>query len=164
MVGAGALALSIVNMYMQIRNNKVKLRIVPMIGYYDDQVRQWAISGIPFPDIMNAIKENQHRLCVEVTNLSSFAITIRKLGFGKFHLLTDSIIVVSPIVMNRSNCWPLKLEPRESDILMLDTGINIPVADLNKKCAYAVTECGHIASGTSDVFNSYVELLKKQKQ
>lgn len=161
--GIGALALSIVNTCMQLSKNRVKLRIVPMIALKGDGEGIWATSGFPFPDTMNAIKQKQHRLCVEVTNLSSFAVTIQKVGFGKFKLVEDGINIPFPIVMKNKNRWPLKLESRESDLLMLKTGSDLPIDDLDKNCAFVATECGHIAYGTSCVFNAYVEELKKEK-
>jgi hypothetical protein len=160
-VGFVALTLSIVNTWMQFSNNRVKLKVVPGIAYKDDEVDMWAISAIPFPDTMNAIKQKQHRLCVEVINLSSFAVTIQKVGFGKLKLLKDGINILSPTVLKR-NCWPLKLESRESDWLMLKTGEDIPIDNLDKNCAFVATECGHIAY-TSCAFNAYVKELKKLK-
>ena len=161
-IGIGALSLSIVNTCVQLSKNRVKLRIVPMIAHKDGRDDIWAASGLPFANIMNAIKEKQHRLCVEVTNLSSFAVTIRRVGFGKFKLVEDVIDIPFPIVMKNKNCWPLKLEPRESDLLMSITGDDIPIDKLDKNCAFVATECGYIAYGTSLVFDAYVEELKKR--
>ena len=159
--GIGALSLSIVNTCMQHSKNRVKLRIVPKIAHKGERDDIWVTSGFPFPETMNAIKEKQHRLCVEVTNLSSFAVTIQQVGFGKFKLVEDGINIPFPIVMKNKGCWPLKLESRESDLLMLKTGDDIPIDNLDKNCAFVATECGHIAYGTSCVFNAYIEELKK---
>ena len=73
MVGAGALTLSIVNTCIQFSNNRVKLKVIPEIAYEDDGKDRWVSSAIPFPQTMNAAKQKQHRLGVQVTNLSSFA-------------------------------------------------------------------------------------------
>ena len=124
----------------------------------------WTTSSLPFPDTMNAIKQKQHRLCAKVTNLSSFAVTIYKFGFGKFKLIEDSINIRFPIVNNQKKSWPLKLEPRESGLLMVQTGVDIPIENLDKNCARVVTECGHIAYGTSHVFDAYVKELKKESE
>ncbi len=161
--GIGALTLSIVNTLAQFSNNRVKLRVVPKITY-EKEKGIWASSAFPFPDIMNAVKEKQHRLCVEVTNLSSFAVTIQQVGFGKFKLLKDGIGIQFPTVMKKKNCWPLKLESRESDLLMLKTGRDIPIDLLDKHCAFVATECGHISYGNSGVFDAYVEELKKESE
>ena len=164
-VGAGtgivALTLSFANSWVQFSNNRVKLKVVPEIAYKDEKEDMWAVSAIPFPKTMNAVKQKQHRLGVEVTNLSSFTVTIQKVGFGKFKLLKDGIEISRPIVMKR-DCWPLKLESRESDLLMFKTGVDIPIDLLDKNCAFVVTECGHIAYGTSRVFNAYVKELKRK--
>ncbi len=164
MVGTGALTLSIVNTWVQFSNNRVKLKVVPEIAYEDEEKDRWVVSAIPFPKTMNAAKQKQHRLGVQVTNLSSFAVTIQSVGFGKFKLLKDCIRLTHPIVMKRKNCWPLKLESRESDWLMFDTGTDIPINLLDKHSAYVVTECGHVVYGTSRVFNAYVKELKKEKR
>ncbi len=160
--GIGALTLSFINTWMQYSNNRVKLRVVPKIAY-EKEKGIWATSAIPFQSTMNAVKEKQHRLCVEVTNLSSFAVTIQQVGFGKFKLLEEGISIPFPLVMKKENCWPLKLEPRESDLLMTNTGDDIPIENLDKNCALIVTECGHVAYGTSRVFDAYVEELKKKR-
>ena len=160
--GIGALTLSIVNTWIQFSNNRVKLKVVPEIAY--EETDEWVVSAIPFPKTMNAIKQKQHRLGVQVTNLSSFAVTIQSVGFGKFKLLKDCIRLTHPIALKRKNCWPLKLESRESDWLMFNTGTDIPIDLLDKHSAYVVTECGHVVYGTSRVFNAYVEELEKEKR
>ena len=167
-VGAGtgiaALTLSFANTWIQFSNNRVKLKVVPEIAYEDEEKGRWVLSAIPFPKTMNAAKQKQHRLGVQVTNLSSFAVTIRSVGFGKFKLLKDCIRLIHPVALQRKNCWPLKLESRESDWLMFNTGVDIPIDLLDKHSAYVVTECGHVVYGTSRVFNAYVEELKKEKK
>ncbi len=159
--GIAALTLSIVNTWIQFSNSRVKLKVVPEIAYEDEKKDRWVFSAIPFPKTMDAVKQKQHRLGVQVTNLSSFAVSIRSVGFGKFKLLKDCIRLTDPIVMKRKNCWPLKLESRESDWLTFKTGVDIPIDLLDKHSAYVVTECGHVVYGTSRVFNAYVEELKK---
>jgi len=161
--GIGALVLSLINTYVQVNNNRVKLKIVPQISY-EEREGIWACSAIPFPNMMNAIKEKRHRLCIEVTNLSSFAVTINQVGFGKFKLHENGISIPFPKVMKRENCWPLKLDSRESDLLSMSSGIDIPIELLDKNCAFAVTQCGHIAYGNSDMFDAYVEELRKAKK
>lgn len=156
--GIGGLLLGIANTCMQFSKNRVKLRVVPMIAFKEDE-NILAISSLPFPGTMAAIKQKQHQLCAEVTNLSSFAVTISKFGFGKFKLAEDTIDIPFPTVSKKS-LWPLKLEPRESDLLMLNTGVDIPIDGLDKNCAFVVTECGHIAYGTSRVFKAYAKELK----
>lgn len=161
--GIGGLTLGIVNTWVQFSNNRVKLRIVPMIPYKEKEEDVfWTTSSLPFPDAMNAIKQKKYRLCAEVTNLSNFAVTINNFGFGKFKIVTDTIRIPFPQVMNK-NIWPLKLESRESDFLMVKAGTDIPIEILDKNCAHVVTECGHIAYGTSHAFDAYVEELKNHE-
>lgn len=162
--GIGGLTLGIVNTWVQFSNNRVKLRIVPMIAYKEEGEDFWTTSSLPFPATMNAIKQKKHRLCAEVTNLGSFSVTIHKFGFGKLKLIKGTIQIPFPKAMKK-NIWPLKLESRESDLLMAtNVGIDIPIESLDKNCAHVVTECGHVAYGTSHVFDAYVEQLKKESE
>ncbi|HIJ70912.1 MAG TPA: hypothetical protein HPP87_06065 [Planctomycetes bacterium] len=164
MVGAVALTLSLFNTWVQFSNSRVKLKVIPEIGYKDEEKDSWAVSAIPFPKTMNAVKEKQHRLCVRVINLSNFAVTIQQVGFGKYKLLKDGTVIPFPGVMKKKDCWPLKLESRESDLLMSSTGKDLVIDLLDKNCAYVITECGHIAYGDSHVFDAYVEELKKKRK
>jgi hypothetical protein len=70
--GIGALVLSFVNTWMQHSNNRVKLKVVPEIAYKDEETDEWVASAIPFPKTMNAVKQKQHRLGVQVTKLKQF--------------------------------------------------------------------------------------------
>jgi hypothetical protein len=84
-------------------------------------------------------------LCIEVTNLSAFAVTIDEVGLlprrGKVRQA-----IPRPILAD-GGAWPRRLQPRESVSTYCDPG---SVADtVQVKCAYATTACGHTAKASS---------------
>lgn len=154
-------ALGIINTWNQVSKNRLRLRVRPYLAV----VRQMgngqnvAIarhSGEPFPPGAVA------HLCVEVVNLSNFAVTISEIGFGK-PKLRDRRHIMIPFD-RYGDQLPKRLEPRESMSVY-----GAPEAELSPSIArtakaYARTSCGGYAYGTSPAFREYVrELLSRSR-
>jgi hypothetical protein len=83
--------------------------------------------------------------CIEVTNLSTFAVTICDVGV--FYKGTDQRgSIVRPVFLD-GGPWPRRLEPRSAVTVYSQTPE--PFQGHAIKCAYAVTECGVTKVGKS---------------
>lgn len=83
--------------------------------------------------------------CIEVTNLSAFAITVCDVGV--FYKGTDRRgSFVQPVLID-GGPWPRRLEPRSSVTIYGQTPES--TAEQQIKTAYAKTECGVTKTGTS---------------
>ncbi|WP_326510641.1 hypothetical protein [Aeromonas caviae] len=130
--------LGIMNTWQALDSSRVKLRVVPK-------------KAIPIGAV-----NHQLTFCIEITNLSSFAVTISEAGV--FYKNTNKRgAYVQPELIDGQG-WPRRLEPRSSVTIY---GHQPEVKDPRHplKCAYARTECGVIRTGTSPVFK---HLAKKQ--
>jgi hypothetical protein len=83
--------------------------------------------------------------CIEVTNLSAFAVTVHDVGV--FYRGTKSRGSFVMPVLADGGSWPRRLEPRSSVTVYGQRPISQPGRRI--KCAYARTECGATKTGTS---------------
>ena len=119
--------LGIINTWYNLDKNRVKLKVTPA-------------HAIPVGGIDERLK-----FCVQITNLSSFPLTISDAGV--FFTGTNSRgSIINPVFSDGGN-WPKKLEPRTS----VSVYSQIPEAPAGHKikCAYAITQCGEVCTGTS---------------
>ena len=126
-IAAVGAVLGIINLWRAIDQNRVKLKVVPA-------------HAIPYGGAPQNI-----RFCVQVTNLSQFAVTIDDAGVF-FHGTNRRGSIVTPVFADNGP-WPRRLEPRSSlsiysELPRSSTGHKI-------KCAYARTQCGRTKTGTS---------------
>lgn len=120
--------LGIINTWHAIDRTRVKLKVVP--------ARAVPVGGAP----SNVV------FCVEVTNLSAFAVTVYDVGI--FYKGTDKrSSIVNPILPD-SGPWPRRLEPRSSVTVYSERPRTL-VDGRRMKCVYAKTQCGHVERGTS---------------
>lgn len=83
--------------------------------------------------------------CIEVTNLSDFAVTMKEVGFF-YRGIKSRGAIVRPVLVD-GGTWPRRLESRTSVTIYCHvSGENI---DKNIKVAYATTECGRTKTGNS---------------
>jgi hypothetical protein len=83
--------------------------------------------------------------CIEVTNLSAFAVTVCDVGVF-YHGTDRRGSFVQPVFIDGGR-WPRRLEPRSSVTVYGQRPESRP--DQRIKCAYAKTECGVTKTGTS---------------
>jgi hypothetical protein len=120
-------ALGLINTWHNLDKSRIKLVVVPK-------------RAIPVGPIGEDLT-----FCVEVTNLSSFAVTVYDVGvFYKGTEKRGSII--QPIIID-GGPWPRRLEPRSSVTAYSKKPTSSEGHTI--KCAYAKTECGHIKTGNS---------------
>ncbi|MDZ7888356.1 MAG: hypothetical protein U5M72_03475 [Pseudomonas sp.] len=83
--------------------------------------------------------------CIEVTNLSDFAVTVKDVGF--FYRGTNKRgAIIQPVLIDNGP-WPRRLESRTSVTIYCQVGsTNI---EKKIKAAYAITECGKTKTGNS---------------
>lgn len=128
--------LGVMNTWKALDSSRVKLRVRPK-------------HAIPFGEA-----DPRLTFCIEITNLSAFAVTIAEAGV--FYRNTDKRGAYSNPVLIDGQPWPRRLEPRSSVTLYGQPPFSSnPQHSL--KCAYARTECGVIRTGTSPAF---VQLAK----
>lgn len=82
--------------------------------------------------------------CIEITNLSAFAVTVREAGVF-YKDTTSRGAFISPTIVD-GKPWPRRLEPRSSVTIY---GRRPSRAEGLVKCAYAKTECGITQRGNS---------------
>lgn len=84
-------------------------------------------------------------LCIQVTNLSAFAVTVHDVGV--FHRRTTARSSFVMPVLADGGSWPRRLEPRSSVTVYGQCPDSPPGRRI--RCAYARTECGVTKTGTS---------------
>jgi hypothetical protein len=119
--------LGIINTWHGLDKSRVKFKVVPA-------------HAIPVGGMNTALD-----FCIEVTNLSTFAVTVDDVGV--FYHGTDSRgSIVQPVLID-GGAWPRRLEPRSSVSVYFQRPISTP--DHQIRCAYARTACGVTKTGTS---------------
>ncbi|MEO5829532.1 MAG: hypothetical protein ABIQ36_03085 [Rhodanobacter sp.] len=126
-IAAVGAVLGIINTWRAVNQNRVKLKVLPAHAI--------PLGGAP----------RNIRFCVEVTNLSQFAVTIEDAGV-LFHGTKDRGSIINPLLPDRGP-WPRRLEPHSSVTVYSE----LPESNGGHKikCAFARTQCGYIKTGTS---------------
>jgi hypothetical protein len=122
--------LGVLNTWQSLEKDRVKIRVVP---------KQAIPLGAADPRLT---------FCIEITNLSSFAVTIEEAGVLYKGSETRSAYV--PPVLLDGQSWPRRLEPRSSVTVYGQNPAGRPGHPL--KCAYATTACGVTRTGVSQSF------------
>lgn len=122
--------LGLVNTWHQLDRSRVKLRITPK-------------RAIPIGAI-----DPRLTFCIEITNLSVFAVTIEEAGV--LFKGTDSRGAYTQPILIDGGSWPRRLEARSSVTVYGQPPVGKPGNPL--KCAYARTACGITRHGSSPVF------------
>lgn len=128
-------ALGLINTWHTLDKNRVKLRVVPK-------------RAIPY-----GAADPRISLCIEVTNLSSFPLTIDEVGI--FFKGTDRRAAVVTPVLPDNGPWPRRLEPRSS--ISAYSQLPEPRKGRRMRCAYARTQCGRTVEGNSPAFKKIAE-------
>jgi len=126
-VAAVGAVLGIINTWHGLDKTRVKLKVRPAHVIH---------SGAISPSL---------NFCIEVTNLSAFAVTV--FDVGVFYRGTDQRgSVVQPVTIDGGQ-WPRRLEPRSSVTVYSQRPESKPGEPI--KCAYARTVCGVTKTGSS---------------
>jgi hypothetical protein len=118
--------LGVLNTWFALDRSRLKLRVTPK-------------HAIPFGNVPPNLK-----FCVEVQNLSDFAVTIEEVGV--FYSGTKKRGAIFPFLIDDKQ-WPRRLEARSSVTVYSER----PSALLGGRirCAYAKTACGRTKTGMS---------------
>jgi hypothetical protein len=151
--------LGIINTWSQLSRNRVRLKVIPKLAYMvgGNDVMAGVRSCEYQQDLSN--KGTPSRLCIEVINLSAFAVTISDAGFGKKD--RNRLALIKPEVSKKS--WPTRLEPHEAVMLYAAIGLSLNPTIMLKAVAYAETDCGVVCYGTTPIFQEYINALPSQK-
>lgn len=122
--------LGLINTWHAIDKKRVKIRVRPKYA-------------IPVGELDSRIT-----FCIEITNLSEFAITVDETGV--FYKGTDARGAYTQPILIDGKSWPRRLEPRSSVTVYGQAPQSM--SDHLLKCAYARTECGVTCTGTSPAF------------
>lgn len=154
--GLAGTILGILNTWNAINQNRVRLKVIPKLVYWVSRTRVIRVLEHSDEDTVN-LDAYPRQWCVEVVNLSSFAITISLVGFGR------NTQIPGPRTIPEKE-WPTRLEPRESVAFLSPEGDKLPACILEKPEAFAETDCGVRRYGTSPVLREYVREVRKSPQ
>jgi hypothetical protein len=120
--------LGLVNTWHNLDKTRVKLAVRPK-------------RAIPLGNV-----DPRLTFCIEVTNLSSFAVTVSDVGV--FYYGTKSRgSIINPVLLD-GGVWPRRLEPRSSVTVYGQKPTSYSTDD-KIRCAYAITDCGVTRRGNS---------------
>lgn len=151
-LGAG---LGIYNALHSRLQKRVKLKVVPKVAIPVRNGRGMLNDANPFREQRGLSPQQEKFGCIEVTNLSSFAVTVDDVGFTiKGDPRKNRRASVLQHILLDGRTWPCRLEPRTAVTAYFD--LNELRGHLEK--AYALTECGAVGYGSSPA----LEGMKKQ--
>lgn len=112
-------------------------------GYDKDRPK---LKIMPKQAIPVGIGDTRRRLCIDVTNLSSFSLTVVEVGVF-YHGTNERGASVRPIIIDGGD-FPRKLEPRTSFTPYFSPDA-FEGCKHQIKCAYVKTDCGLTFTGNS---------------
>jgi hypothetical protein len=127
--------LGVINTWRGLERDRVKLRVVPKIAYP-------ATPGL----------DPRPRLCIEVTNLSTFPVTISEVGF--LQRGTDHRMALLQPILPDGGPFPRRLEARHGFTAYFAPGAEARDGFENVTKAYARTECGEWRHGKSKALSA----------
>ena len=150
--------LGVIGTWHQLGQSRVKLRVVPKLAFMVPG--NGAIRGERITPTIEALIAQRHpvRLCIEVVNLSAFAVTVSDVGFGRTD--TRRHCLIQPDT-GEGKTFPTRLESREAVSLYAAIGQNLNPEIMTTAVAYAETDCGMVRYGTSSIFRKYVRWLRQ---
>jgi len=143
--------LGVINTWTQLSRNRVRLKVVPKRGYMIGG--NTVMTGVNADELSQQYSEQNvpSLWCIEVINLSAFAVTISSVGFGKAKGTPLRCFIFEPATMSGKK-WPTRLEPREGETFLGKVGQPLQADLMKKPVAYAETDCGVFCYGTSPIF------------
>jgi hypothetical protein len=150
--------LGIINTWSQVSRNRVRLKVVPRVAYMTGGNN--VITGDRPSDFQDHLANQgaRARWCVEVINLSAFAVTISDVGFGRTNTVRQLFFRPDTSV---GKSWPTRLEPREAVTLFAKLGDSPDLDVVREPIAYAKTDCGVVCYGTSPILKKHSASLNQ---
>lgn len=137
-IAAVGAVLGVINTWRNIDQSRVKLKVLPT-------------HAIPY-----GAADSNLRFCIQVTNLSSFAVTVDDAGIFYYGTKNRGSIV-NPVFAGNGS-WPRRLEPRAS--ISLYSQLPYSSAGHKIKCAFARTQCGRTKTGKSPALHQIANVQK----
>lgn len=134
--------------------------VLGILNYWN-QLNQRRVRLIVRPAYAHPIGGGPPIFSIEVTNLSSFALTITEVGVTGWLGAERGrrSVVVSPILIDGKS-WPRRLEPRSAVSAFFDPReLALDPATFSK--AYAKTECGVYAYGRSPALRQLRQIIRE---
>lgn len=129
--------LGMMNTWRTIDRDRVKLKVIPK-------------QAIP----VGTMIDQRIRPCIEVTNFSTFPLTITEVGV-LYHGTDRRGAVTYPIITDGGK-FPRRLEPRTSFTAYMNPDALMHSSNHLVKCAYAKTDCGVLVKGNSPALKQMV--------
>jgi len=139
MLGA---VLGVLNTWHALDRDRVKLRVVPKTAF--------GVGPMVDPRV---------RLCIEVVNLSAFPITVSQVGFLQ-RGSKERLVLLRPILID-GGTFPRRLESRASVTVYFEPGTEQEESFTRVRCAFAQTDCGVLAKGTSSALKSLLRNARR---
>ena len=153
--------LGVLNTWSQLSKNRVRLRVIPRIAFGIGDAK-FLVSGLTQKAKEMLCSARPARLCIEVVNLSAFAVTIQDVGFGCVDVERHSLVQPE---LSRAKSWPVRLESREAITAYATVGVFGLKPEIVKNAkAYAKTDCGKVWYGSSPIFKAFVAELSMRNQ
>jgi hypothetical protein len=152
-IAAVGAVLGIINTLHSLNQRRVKLRVIPKYAQYQsDGILQ---SAMPIGREGPLAKEQG---CIEVVNLSAFAVNIGEVGFTvegdpRKH---PRMVIGQPVTLD-GKPFHRRLESRNSITGYFD--LKTVTGKVRK--AYTITDCGEVAYGTSPALKEMVRRATK---
>lgn len=153
--------LGLLNTWHHLARSRVRLRVVPKLALKlkngnlafsraTPMVQEYLQKGTPC------------RLCIEITNLSAFPITICEVGLGR--AAKQRTPLFTP-VLSSGKTWPPRLDSRETVTAYGQVNdLQLSACAAYAGVAYAMTDCGKKAHGTTPILKELVSHLQAQSE
>lgn len=146
--------LGIINICHALSTSRVRLKVLPKIAFMIDRGNAITVDR-PTDRCISLLRDKvPYKVCVQVTNLSTFPLTISDVGFGNIKE-TRGIIFAPELTPGKT--WPARLESRESITAYARIGETLDPKVLKKPVAYARTDCGKVKYGTSHILKAILK-------
>ncbi|MCH7499997.1 MAG: hypothetical protein IH886_08310 [Nitrospinae bacterium] len=137
--------LGIVNTLRDFNRDRVKVRVSPAQAFFTYG-----------PNI-----EDKPRLSVEITNMSTFPVTINSSGLF-FTNSKKHAQFIDAVTADNVRPFPKRLGPRESYSIYLDPSPHLTMEKFqHTKCIYVKTACGETFIGKSPALSQLIEESKQ---
>ena len=158
MTGIIGTVLGVISMCDLLNKNRVKLRVTPGTAWASPSGAVLSAHTPAAPEHDPVGGRPPNRLAIEVVNLSSFAVTISDVGFGRVNAPRRCCLARPELADGRT--WPARLESREA----LTAYCQVPSTkrdrddfiSLSDGVAYAQTQCDTVKYGSSAAFAKFV--------
>ena len=151
--------LGIINYWRSIRDEKVRLRVVPVLAWNFGEGIMSIRSSRKIGELID--RYGIPRMGVEVINLSKFPITLDEVGLCEGNIEKRERAPFFQASTHQNETCPIKLAPRESVILYSQDNHCLDYTFTIQSMAYATTSCDTTQNGRSHALVTWQEIQKQ---